>query len=407
MASRDSSPGQGFYLNLLGKSSLPAVLAGFAQQTADLRNEVYVIGPAEVPGWFFVANACNPQPYRVQSLNGVNYAPGTKVILGNQGSGKGGPEFIIGSVGQAGGSEVSVSTSVTFGTFPVIQPPPPTPPCAIQIPNHRYLGIIRDSSNVLRVFLYLDGTIGSQLGSSWDPASDSVGASFPAVRIHPRDVVVFPVQTLGVPPYHFQLATWDPAAGAPAILDTTAVYGGLGGNFTPGWAWRPGTGELYFLTYTHDIPSGDYYHQVYKVTVGASGTLSLGGAAVGTPFLLPFVSSFAVICGGVLAVNGGRFDLSSHLWSAAPADAIGGFNSDGALPCANCQILSYPSSADGSTLVAYPIGKYPVTDSNSYFLRLVPPVRFGPSLDPPCSFAGTLVQPDGSGDVPVAFLARD
>jgi len=423
MASRDSSPGQGFYLNLLGKSSLPAVLAGFAQQTADLRNQVVIIGPAEVPGWFFVRNLCSDQAYRVQSLNGVNYAPGTMVILGNQGSGKGGPEFIIGSVGQAGGSEVSVSTSVTFGTFPVVTPPPATPPCAIQIPNHRYLGIIRaNSDNTLYPYGYLDGTIGALLGPSWNPGtSDSLVAGFPAIRIHPRDLVVLQVQAIGLgPPYHFQIATWDIAAGTQAVLDTGIVYGGsLTAPVASQLAWRPGTNELHFIIWTFDLPSDSYFGQVYRTAVGASG--SGGATALGTPFQQSFglVTWPPTICGNVLAVAGGRFDLGTHLWTAAPADNIGGggasFNSDGSLACAWCNpqggnLSAGAASADGTAVIQYfpDFGGGP--SHPSYFLRVIPPARFGTGLIPPCppvSVSGTLVQQDGAGDPPVAFLARD
>jgi hypothetical protein len=125
---REKSPGQGQLLQHIGRTGLPAIFAGQSQLGADLRSEVIAVGPAGFAGWFNVQSVCNPQIYKVQNPSGQNFRPGTKLTLGNAGGGFG-TEFIIGvAAGQAGASDVSVSTSVTFGVFPVTAPPIPCPP---------------------------------------------------------------------------------------------------------------------------------------------------------------------------------------------------------------------------------------------------------------------------------------
>lgn len=139
MASRDHGTGQAQLAQYLGGSRVPLglLLNQSGMSSRDLRNQViYVQNLGN--GWHLVKNLCNDQAYQVQSLNGQSYLPGTAVLLAGEGAGFG-KEFILGvAPGGAGASQVSVSTSATFGTLPVT-PPDPALYCPVPIIGKSYL----------------------------------------------------------------------------------------------------------------------------------------------------------------------------------------------------------------------------------------------------------------------------
>lgn len=273
MGSRNLTGGAGFRPAFAGRRDLVTFLDQLSHATAD---NFYAVYKAPLGGGAHLAvKECDPDtPFVVGSaIPGLSFTPGQTIILG---SNSGQPGDVINGApppGRGGGSrfgQTVIRRTVNLTILPPVPPEPPPPPCPLPITGKTYIGITGSPISTLRAWLYADGVPGALIGPSvgldftWSFGSSG---GFDMQRVHSLgDVVIFKARKSS----RHWLVTWDCVAGTLATIDL-----GLDNCSTPIW---PGTGtDAYFQQYDGATL------RLYKVAIGATGTLNLTTALVGNP----------------------------------------------------------------------------------------------------------------------------
>lgn len=298
------------FLRDLGKA-----LNGRRISEADILTEWQVVRPYDSRGLTEVRKSCNEQSLIVGNVSGLTFAPGAAVMIGTH-TGLPGRQIIAGAPpGRRGASLVPVeATSRTYGAAPEEEEPPPVPVCPVSLTGRSYLGIQdKASTSTLYAYLYSDGGYVSTLATkSYSGVFSSIRAGR-MQRVHgaANETVIFGAQSAGLVN---QIVTWDLVANTFAVLNTTL-------DITSGPLWTGGT-DIYFSKF-RTSPRGI---SLYKTTVGASGTLSLAGAIVGSALN----DANLTVHSTSLCHNGGvTFEVPGATYSgsaAAPYFAAGAWN---------------------------------------------------------------------------------
>jgi hypothetical protein len=426
-----TGPRAGFLQGFFTGAGLGAILSSASQAGADVRTEVIYVGYLG-NGIHLVRNLCNDQVQQVTSLGNQSYLPGTKVTLVNQGAGFGG-ETILGSTsGQGGGSDVAVSTSVTFGLFPGTPPPV----CPVAPSGHSYLGIGDDGAH-LYAYKYLGSVYQGRLAKT---AYNSLGVHTPhwlnyANRCHDLgDIVLLPQFTDSGGFACF--LTWD-VAGNSLVLSYPA-WDPVADGFVPpfqGPAHHQGS-DILWITLGRDSAGG----HVYKASAGVAGVVGTNIGGPGGYGEFAFDSGFS--CSSAhLFQKGFVFDIAAGVWHVrlgfpgikgvgagcqvgGAEGAVGMADSLGHIvgsPLAGADIgpfpgaawlfgtgagadFSYSHSPDRTRLIAFPaLGAL----TPSLLDIVVPAIPIDPSCQEGPALTPIPAPPITDGPAPIVVLARD